>query len=274
MLLPINWLKDYVDIENSPREIADELTYSGSHVESIIEVDKGIENIVVGRINKIEAHSNADKLIVCKVDIGKEELIIVTGAENLSEGDYVPVALVGAKLADGMEIGLTDFRGIDSHGMLISLEELGFSDSVIPKEAKDGIFIFDKEYELGSDVLKVLGLDDHVIEFEITPNRPDCLSVIGMAREAAATFNTSLNEPNLEIINEVDDIYDYSNGIEIETDNCIRYYSKVIKDVKVERSPLWLQTYLMKAGMRPVNNIVDITNFVMLEYGELYMHLI
>lgn len=268
MLLPINWLKDYVDIENSPREIADELTYSGSHVESIIEVDKGIENIVVGRINKIEAHSNADKLIVCKVDIGKEELIIVTGAENLSEGDYVPVALVGAKLADGMEIGLTDFRGIDSHGMLISLEELGFSDSVIPKEAKDGIFIFDKEYELGSDVLKVLGLDDHVIEFEITPNRPDCLSVIGMAREAAATFNTSLNEPNLEIINEVDDIYDYSNGIEIETDNCIRYYSKVIKDVKVERSPLWLQTYLMKAGMRPVNNIVDITNFVMLEYGE------
>lgn len=268
MLLPINWLKDYVDINNSPREIADELTYSGSHVESIIEVDQGIENIVVGRINEIQAHSNADKLVVCKVDIGSEELVIVTGAKNLSEGDYVPVALVGAKLANGMVIEPTNFRGIDSYGMLVSLEELGFSDSVIAKEARDGIFILDKEYELGSNAIKLLGLDDHVIEFEITPNRPDCLSIIGMARETAATFNTRLKEPEIIIKEEVDDIYDYANGIEIETDNCIRYYSKVIKDVKVGRSPLWLQSYLMKAGMRPVNNIVDITNFVMLEYGE------
>lgn len=267
MLLPINWLKDYVDIKNTPREIADELTYSGSHVESIVELDKGIENIVVGKINKIEAHENADKLVVCTVDVGDEELIIVTGAKNLTEGDYVPVALVGAKLANGMEIGLTNFRGIDSYGMLVSLEELGFSDSVIPKEVRDGIFIFDKEYEPGSDAIEVLGFDDYVIEFEITPNRPDCLSVIGMARETAATFNAKLNEPELTINEEVDDIYDYANGIEIETDNCVRYYSKVIKDVKVAKSPLWLQTYLMKAGMRPVNNIVDITNFVMLEYG-------
>lgn len=268
MLLPINWLKDYVDIENTPREIADELTLSGSHVESINEINKDIENIVVGRINKLSPHENADKLIVCNVDVGEEELIIVTGAKNLNEGDYVPVALVGARLAGGFEIEVTNFRGIDSYGMLVSLEELGFSDSVIPKEVRDGIFIFDKEYELGSDAISVLGLDDHVIEFEITPNRPDCLSIIGMAREAAATFNTKLNEPELIINKEVDDIYDYANGIEIETENCIRYYSKVIKDVKVDKSPLWLQSYLMKAGMRPVNNIVDITNFVMLEYGE------
>lgn len=268
MLLPINWLKDYIDIDKNPREIADALTYSGSHVESIIEVDRGIENIVVGKINKIEPHENADKLVVCTVDIGDEELIIVTGAKNLTEGDYVPVALVGAKLSNGIEIGLTNFRGIDSYGMLISLEELGFNDSVIPKEVRDGIFIFDKAYELGSDAIKILGLDDYVIEFEITPNRPDCLSMIGMAREAAATMNTKLNEPELIIKEEVDDVYDYANGIEIKTDHCIRYYSKVIKDVKVGQSPLWLQTYLMKAGMRPVNNIVDITNFVMLEYGE------
>lgn len=268
MLLPINWLKDYVDIENTPREIADELTLSGSHVESIDELNRGIKNVVIGRINKIKPHDNADKLVVCKVDIGKEVLTIVTGAKNIKEGDYVPVALVGAKLSNGLEIELTDFRGIDSYGMLISLEELGFSDSVIAKEFKDGIYIFDKEYELGSDATKVLGIDDHVIEFEITPNRPDCLSLIGMARETAATFNRKLNEPDLIIKDEVDDIYDYTNGIEVKTDKCIRYYSKVLKDVKVAKSPLWLQSYLMKAGMRPVNNIVDITNFVMLEYGE------
>lgn len=268
MLLPIKWLKDYIDIKNTPREIADGLTLSGSHVESIDAMDRGIKNIVVGKINKIQAHENADKLIVCKVDIGKEELTVVTGAKNLNEGDYIPVALVGAKLADGMEINVTNFRGIDSYGMLVSLQELGFSDSVIPREAKDGIFIFDEEYELGSDVLKILGLDDYTIEFEITPNRPDCLSIIGMAREAAATFNSELKEPKLRIREEVDDIYDYTNGIRIETPNCARYYSKVVKDIKVEKSPLWLQIDLMKAGVRPINNIVDITNFVMLEYGQ------
>ena len=268
MLLPINWLKDYVDIDNTPREIADELTLSGSHVESIDELNRGIKNVLVGRINKIEPHDNADKLVVCKIDVGNQVLTIVTGAKNIKEGDYVPVALVGAKLANGLEIQVTDFRGIDSYGMLISLEELGFSDSVIAKEFRDGIYIFDKEYELGSDVIKLLSLDDHVIELEITPNRPDCLSLIGMARETAATFNKKLNEPNLIIKDEIDDIYDYTNGIEVKTDKCVRYYSKVLKDVKVDKSPLWLQSYLMKAGMRPVNNIVDITNFVMLEYGE------
>ncbi len=267
MLLPIKWLKDYINTQKSARELADGLTLSGSHVESIISLNPGIENVVVGKILSLEDHPNADKLIICNVDVGQEKLVIVTGAKNLKVGDYIPVAKVGAKLP-GKEIGLTDFRGVDSYGMLCSLKELGFTDSVIPKEFRDGIYVLDKEYELGLDIKEVLGLNDQVIEFEITPNRPDCLSIIGMARETAATFDYKLEEPNIKIENEVDDIYDYANGIEIQTDNCIRYYSRVIKDVKIGKSPLWMQQRLMEAGVRPISNIVDVTNFVMLEYGE------
>lgn len=267
MLLPIKWLKDYVDTDKSSRELADGLTLSGSHVESIDSHDEVI-NVVVGKILKIEDHPNADKLVICTVDIGTDELIIVTGAKNLTVGDYIPVAKIGAKLPNGIEINKTNFRGVDSFGMLCSLKELGFHDNVIPKEMKDGIFILDKEYPLGKDILEVLELREAVIEFEITPNRPDCLSIIGMARETAATFNYELKEPKIEIKNEVDDIYDYTNGISVETDKCQRFYSRVIKDVEIKPSPLWLQTRLMEAGIRPISNIVDITNFVMLEYGQ------
>ncbi len=267
MLLPIKWLKDYIDTKKSARELADGLTLSGSHVESIISLDPGIENVVVGKILTLEDHPNADKLIICNIDVGSEKLVIVTGAKNLSVGDYIPVAKVGAKLPD-LDIEVTNFRGVDSYGMLCSLKELGFKDSVIPKEYRDGIYILDKEYELGMDIKDVLGLNDQVIEFEITPNRPDCLSIIGMARETAATFDYELQEPDIRIENEVDDIYDYANGIEVETENCVRYYSRVIKDVKIGKSPMWMQERLMEAGVRPISNIVDITNFVMLEYGE------
>lgn len=267
MLLPIKWLKDYIKTEKSARELADGLTLSGSHVESIIHLNPGIENVVVGKILSLEDHPNADKLIICNIDLGSEKIIIVTGAKNLSVGDYIPVAKVGAKLP-GLDIELTNFRGVDSYGMLCSLKELGFADSVIPKDFRDGIYILDKEYELGLDIKDVLGLNDQVIEFEITPNRPDCLSIIGMARETAATFDYQLQEPVIKIENEVDDIYDYSNGIEVETENCLRYYSRVIKDVKIGKSPLWMQQRLMEAGVRPISNIVDVTNFVMLEYGE------
>lgn len=267
MLLPIKWLKDYIKTDKSSRELADGLTLSGSHVESITSPDNGIENVVVGKILRLEKHADADKLIICNIDIGREKLIIVTGAKNLKEGDYIPVALVGAKLPNDIVIEKTNFRGVDSFGMLCSLKELGFSDSVIPKEMRDGIFVLDKEYPLGQDILNVLDLKDSVIEFEITPNRPDCLSIIGMARETAATFDYKLEEPEIIIKDEVDNILDYSNGIEVETDNCLRYYSKVVKDVQIKSSPLWLQTRLMEAGVRPISNIVDITNFVMLEYG-------
>lgn len=268
MLLPIKWLSKYVDIDVTSKVLADGLTYSGSHVESINRLDKGIEKVVVGRIDKLEKHPHADKLLVCEVNVGKELLTIVTGATNLKEGDYVPVALIGAKLPIGLDIGETNFRGVDSQGMLCSLRELGYGDNVIPKEVRDGIFVFDKEYPLGEDASYFLDLDEDVIEFEITPNRPDCLSIFGMARETAATFKKTLKHPEIKVKNEVDDIFEYTNGIQVETPNCYRYYSRVIKDVKIAPSPMWLQTTLMNAGVRPINNVVDVTNFVMLEFGE------
>ncbi len=268
MLLPVNWLKNYVDLSISSKEIADGLTYSGSHVESITSMNKGIENVVVAKLESIETHPNADKLLVCKASTGPNTYTVVTGAKNLKSGDYVPLALPGAKLPGGIEIGITDFRGVESQGMLCSLKELGYADNVIPKEMRDGIFVFDKDYELGQDVVNLMQLDDDIIEFEITPNRPDCLSIYGMAREASATFNGELQEPEIEIENEVDDIHEYTNGIEVKTEACRRYYSRVIKDVVIKPSPLWMQTTLMNAGVRPVNNMVDITNYVMLELGE------
>ena len=268
MLLPIKWLKDYIKIDVDTRVLADGLTLSGSHVESINGLNKGVEKVVVGKILSIDKHPDADKLLVCKVDVGSESLQIVTGATNLKVGDYIPVAIIGAKLPGGMNIEKTNFRGLDSFGMLCSLKELGYDDSVIAKEMRDGIFVLDKEYPLGSSIIDILGLDDEVIEFEITPNRPDCLSIIGMARETAATFNIQLEEPKISINNEVDSVEDYLNGIEAPSDNCNRYYARVVKDVKIEPSPLWIQVRLMEAGVRPINNIVDITNFVMLEYGE------
>ena len=268
MLLPIKWLKKYVDIELSSKEIADGLTYSGSHVESIIKTNKGISGVVVGKIEKIDEHPNADKLRICKVNLGNEVLTIVTGAQNVSVEDLVPVAKVGARLPNGKEISEADFRGVVSQGMLCSLRELGYEDNVIPKEAKDGIFIINDDVELGLDILEVLSLDDEVIEFEITPNRPDCLSIYGMARESAATFNVDLKDINIQINNQVDDIKDLINDIDVATQKCHRYYAKAIKDVEIKPSPLWLKTALMNAGVRPINNIVDVTNYVMLELGQ------
>lgn len=269
MLLPVKWLKDYVDIDVDSKELSDKLTLSGSHVESITDLNYGIENVVVGHILKIVEHPNADKLCITIIDVGDEELQIVTGANNISEGDYVPVALVGARLPGGIKIKKGKLRGEESYGMLCSLRELGISDSVIPKEMKDGIFILDKEYPLGMDIKEVLGLHGEVIEFEITPNRPDCLSIVGMARETSATLNTGMKYPEIEVKNEEGNISDYLRGIEIlDKDLCDRYYARVIKDIKIESSPLWLQTRLMEAGVRPINNIVDITNYVMLEFGE------
>ncbi|NLY19667.1 MAG: phenylalanine--tRNA ligase subunit beta, partial [Tissierellia bacterium] len=268
MLLPVIWLKNYVDIDFDTRVLADGLTDSGSHVESINNRAENIKNIIVGRIEKITEHPNADKLVICDINVGAKNLIIVTGAKNVFEGALVPVAIEGAFVYGGMEIALTDFRGVNSFGMLCSLEELGFEQSVIPKEDKDGILIFREEYELGSDVLEILDLYDEVIEFEITPNRPDCLSIIGMARETAASFDLELKQPSIVIENEVEDINDYVNGIEIQTENCHRYYSRVLKNVEIKPSPMWLQNALMAAGIRPVSNIVDLTNYVMLEYGQ------
>lgn len=268
MLLPVKWLKEYVNLDEDVKTIADKITDTGSHVESIENRSEALKNIVVGEIKKIERHPDADKLVICSVDVKSEVLQIVTGAKNVFEGAKVPVALVGAILAGGLRIEEGKLRGVDSNGMLCSLQELGFSDNVIRKDAKDGIFIFPKNTEIGISAIDALDLNHEVIELEITPNRPDCLSIIGMARETAATFDIKLNEPKIEIKNEVENIEDYFNSVEIETEDCSRFYARVLKDVKIEESPLWMQNYLTAAGVRPINNIVDVTNFVMLEYGQ------
>lgn len=267
MLLPIRWLKDYIKTEKTARELADGLTNSGSHVESIESLGNNLENVVVGKIISIEKHGEKDSLLICQVDIGGERLQIVTGAKNIFEGALVAVAKVGSRLP-AMEIGESEFSGVKSQGMMCSLKELGYSDNVISKEMKEGLLILEGDYELGMDLVRAISLDQEIIEFEITPNRPDCLSIIGMARETKASFDLDLIEPKIEIKNQVDHISDYLDNIKIETKNCIRYAAKVVKDVKVKESPLWMQLKLMEAGIRPISNIVDITNYVMLEYGE------
>ncbi|MDW7668502.1 MAG: phenylalanine--tRNA ligase subunit beta [Bacillota bacterium] len=269
MLVPINWLKEYVDINTDVRDLSDKLTMTGTHVDSIINMDKNINNIYVGKITKLEPHPNADKLQVAHVNLGDRKLKLITGAKNISENDLVPVAVEGAVLPNGMEIGKTDFRGIESQGMLCSYEELGIDSSLVPKESKDGIIIINEDIELGKDIVDVLNLKGHILDLEITFNRPDCLSMVGIGRETAATLNTEFKYPDIQINNEVEDIKDYVKDIKIlDKDLCRRYYTKVIKDVKIGPSPMWLQRKIMDAGIRPINNIVDATNYVMLEVGQ------
>lgn len=270
MLLPVKWLREYVEFNMDSKELAEKLTATGSHVESIDDVDKGVENVVIGRILSIDKHPDADKLVITKIDVGEEEnLQIVTGADNISEGDIVPVAMVGAKLPGGMKIKKGKLRGVDSFGMLCSADELGISPNVVPKSQKDGIFILEGEYTLGTDIKEELSLLGEVMELEITPNRPDCLSIIGMARETAVSIGEDLKYPWIKIMDEKGDILDELNGVEVEDSSlCKRYFTKVIKNITVKESPLWIQTRLMEAGVRPINNIVDITNYVMLEFGQ------
>ncbi|MDO5027764.1 MAG: phenylalanine--tRNA ligase subunit beta [Bacillota bacterium] len=267
MLLPINWLKDYVDIDVDSRKLADLLTDSGSHVESIISRAQGISGLVTGKILEITDHPNADKLVVCKIDLGSRVETIVTGAPNVLEGQVVIVASVGASLPGGIEIQATDFRGIVSNGMLCSLAELGYDNSVIPRQYRDGIYVFDPATPIGLDVVELLGLDGDILEIEITPNRPDCLSIVGMAREAKATLAKDLKAMDLSVKNEEDSIENYLKAVEIQSPKCKRYYSRVLKDVKIGPSPQWMQNNLVAAGVRPINNMVDITNYVMLELG-------
>lgn len=269
MLVPVSWLKDYVDIDIDAKELANKLTMSGSHVDSLIDKDKGIKKVVVGKIKKIIKHPNADNLVITTTDVGDTELQIVTGAKNIKEGDYIPVALVGARLPGGIKIKKGKLRGEVSEGMMCSMSELGIDQQCIPEDEKHGIHILNKEYPLGTDIKDVLNLKGHVIEFEITPNRPDCLSIVGMAREAAATLNKKMNIREINIEKEAGDIKEYLEGVQIiDNDLCKRYYAKVVKNVKIGPSPAWMQSRLIDCGMRPINNIVDITNYVMLEYGQ------
>jgi phenylalanyl-tRNA synthetase beta chain len=263
-------MKQYVDINTDDKTLADKLTLTGSHVDAVIDYNKTIENVVTGKILQVEKHPNADRLVVTQIDINREEPVqIITGAKNIKVGDTIPVSLEGAILPSGLKIKKTNFRGLPSYGMMISYEELGFDDKVVPKEFRDGIIILPDGTELGKNIKDVLWLDGSALEVEVTFNRPDCLNIVGMARETAATLGTEFKFPEIVIKNEQDDIKDYLKGVEIrDEDLCSRFYARVIKDIKIGSSPLWMQRTLMDAGMRPINNIVDVTNYVMLELGQ------
>lgn len=268
MNVPIKWLTDYVDIDIDIENFIDAMTMSGSKVEGYEVLGKEIDLVVVGKILEINPHPNADKLVVTQVDIGSKTIQIVTGADNISKGDYIPVALNGSTLPKGIKIKKGKLRGVESEGMLCSIEELDFSKEEYPDAPEDGIYIFDKPYDLGMDVKKIFGLDDTVVEYEITSNRPDCFSILGIAREVAATFKKTLKYPNYDYNEVKGNPKDYAS-VSIEDKNlCLRYMGKIIQDVKIGPSPKWMQQKLRAAGVRPINNIVDITNFVMLELGQ------
>lgn len=281
MLVPIEWLKDYIDLDVTTEEFCDRMIMSGSNLETCEHFCEEMENVVVGKIEKIEKHPDADKLVVCMLNVGKEEPVqIVTGAPNVFEGALVPVALHKSRIPGplhgqpkqegGVKITKGKLRGVESFGMLCSAEELGFEDKVVPVAHKDGIWILEGDYEPGQDFAEALGLKQAVVDFEITPNRPDCLAMVGMAREASATFKKPFTYPDTDIKDEngKGETKDYVSVDIKNPESCKRYVARIVTDVKVEQSPWWLQKRLMYAGMRPINNIVDITNFVMLEYGQ------
>lgn len=268
MLVPVKWLKDYVNINVDTKTFADAMTMSGSMVEAVEEMGKEIENVVVGKILKVERHPDADKLVITQIDVGNEIIQIVTGATNIKEGDYIPVAQNGSSLPGGVKIKKGKLRGIESNGMLCSAQELSIPLDNLPPELLDGIYILEKEYPLGMDIKEVLGLNDAVIEFEITNNRPDCLSIIGIAREAAATLGEKLKYPEVVVAENDESLSSYVS-IEVRNNElCPRYTARVIKNVKIQPSPGWMQDRLLKSGVRPINNIVDITNYVMIEMGQ------
>lgn len=270
MLVPIQWLKDYVQIEDLALDyFEDRMVMSGSKTEAIAEVCPGIKNIVVGQVAEIKRHPEADKLWVMQIDLGARVTQIVTGADNLKEGDYIPVAVQNSWITGGVKIKKSKLRGIDSDGMLCSLEELGFADNVIPKRFADGIYVLDGPLTLGAPLQEAVPeLADKVVEFEITPNRPDCLSLLGIAREAAATFERPKRTAEKVEVPEKGEVREIASVEILDPDLCPRYAAKVVRNVRIAPSPVWMQLRLMKAGVRPINNIVDITNYCMLEYGQ------
>lgn len=267
MKAPVSWLKDYVNINTDVEKLAELLTLSGSKVEAVEDLGKSIEKVVVGRIISMENHPNADKLKITRVDIGSEEIQVVTGAPNVKVGDYIPVALVGARLPGG-QIKASKLRGVESYGMMCSIEELNLTHDYLPDAPEDGVYVFQNKPEPGSDIREVLGLGP-VLDFEITSNRPDCFSIIGLAREAAVTLSTEFKKPEITVKEEGEGQASDFVSVAIENPElCSRYAARAVTDVKIEPSPEWMQRRLAAAGMRPINNIVDITNYVMLEMGQ------
>lgn len=269
MLIPISWLKKFVDVNVDINELLERLTMSGSNVEGVKYLGKDLKNIIVGQLNKVEEHPDADKLLIVDVNTGSENIQVVTGATNIKEGDKVPVALHGSTIVGGKKIRSSKLRGVKSAGMLCSAEELGLDNLGLPKEIQEGILILPENAPLGEDIKEYLGLEDIVIDFEITPNRPDCLSIIGIARETAATFKLDLDIPEIKLKEEAKSNVKDKAKVSIEAEElCHRYVARLVENVVIEPSPLWMQRQLQACGIRPVNNIVDITNYVMLELGQ------
>ena len=274
MNLSMKWLSDFVDVRDIDiKDYCDRMTLTGSKVEGYEKDGAEIENVVVARIKKIEKHPDSDHLQICQMDVGTgTDVQIVTGAQNIFEGALVPAALPVAHLPGGVVIKSGKLRGVPSDGMLCSMGELGLSVHECPGKEENGILILDEDCadKIGTDIRKVLLMDDTSVEFEITSNRPDCLSIIGLARETAASFDRELHlpVPHVKGAGDGDRIGNYlSVGIDAP-DLCPRYAAKVIKNVRIAPSPLWLRMRLRACGVRPINNIVDITNYVMLEYGQ------
>ena len=275
----LSWIKAYVpDLNVTAQEYTDAMTLSGTKVEGYECLDKNLEKIVVGLILSIEKHPDADKLIVCQVDIGTETTQIVTGAPNVKVGDKVPVVLDGGKVAgghdggplpeDGIRIKKGKLRGIESNGMMCSIEELGSDRNMYPDASEGGIYILPEDTKVGADAIEVLGLHDVVFEYEITSNRVDCYSVIGIAREAAATFRKKFCPPVVTPTGNGEDINDYLKISVEDPKLCRRYCARMVKNIKLAPSPQWMQRRLAASGIRPINNIVDITNYIMEEYGQ------
>ena len=275
----ISWIKAYVpELSCTDQEYCDAMTMSGTKVESFEALDKNLEKIVVGQIEKIEKHPDADKLIVCQVNVGTETVQIVTGAPNVKEGDKVPVVLDGGKVAgghdggplpeDGITIKAGKLRGVPSCGMMCSIEELGSSREMYPEAPENGIYIFDEDAVVGTDAIDALGLRDTVYEYEITNNRIDCFSILGIAREAAVTFRKPFVPPVVEVHENAENVNDYIKVDVKDPDLCPRYCARVCTNIKIAPSPKWMQRRLAASGIRPINNLVDITNYVMEEYGQ------
>lgn len=267
MLCSKRWLDSLVKIDDSPKGFSDKMTMSGSKVEGYEVEGESMSGIVLGEVKTITRHENADNLLITTVDVGNKTAQVLTAAKNLKVGDKVPVALPGSVLANGTKIESRQMKGELSEGMLCSLGELGLTQSDFPYAVSDGIFAVEEPGSIGDDIRKVIGLDDTVFEFEITPNRPDCLSMIGLAREAAATYDKSFEPDKPAVKGSGGDINELVS-VSVESELCRRYTAKAVKNVKIAPSPRWMRERLRAAGMRPINNIVDITNYVMLEYGQ------
>lgn len=269
MNLSMKWLSDFIEIDISPREFAEAMTMSGSKVEGYTIEGNELDRVVVGKILSVEKHPNADSLVICMLEVGEAAPVqIVTGAKNVFPGAMVPVALAGSTLPGGVKIKKGKLRGVESCGMLCSVAELGVTVHDFPYAIEDGIFILEEECAPGQDIREAIGLNDTCVEFEITSNRPDCLSVLGLAREAAATFSKPFQEPQPVVKGAGGDIRD-ALSVEVQTPAlCPRYVARMVKNVKIEPSPRWMRERLRASGVRPINNLVDITNYVMLEYGQ------